>query len=196
MNELLSRFRAILIQSGFLFDENISDGISREEIFKVGYELGIQFTQDVIDLYTWRNGTKNPNEKRIGEMTLFSNGIFSSIEESKGVYEYYTVKWGIWPKGYFPIFGSGGGDYLLLNLNKDDKTSDMILIYSPPILLSVKPVTIYDSLHNLVDSVIKCYDAGAYYFSNNMLESGVDLEFKICSENNPKSEYWHHQDEI
>ena len=49
---------------------------------------------------------------------------------------------------------------------------------------------IYDSIESMIDTLIECYQNGAYKVANGKLEIDFDLESKTAQKFNPLSEFW------
>jgi hypothetical protein len=59
------------------------------------------------------------------------------------------------------------------------------------LLLSDKPVVIYDSIVRMLGTIIECYRFNAYNFSETgELQIDYDLEEQISKQLNPNSHYW------
>jgi hypothetical protein len=169
--------------------DKLGPGIDKTDIELFAKKSNLFFDEEIYELYEWRNGIANPNENIIGEMTLFTNGIFYCLEEAIRTYKSYALDLGSWDQRFFPLFSSGGGDFLLVNLG--ERNSDKhVFLYSPPLLYSSELISIYDSLEKLFISVFECYKREAYYFEDNVLEKNINLEFEICIKNNPNAAYW------
>jgi len=187
--DVLQKLESVLSNINAPILDILQPGIDRNLIDNLISELDLSFKMEVYELYAWRNGTMDTKRKIIGAMTLFTNGIFYSLEQSIDVYKYNALENAHWNRNYFPLFSSGGGDYLLMDLGKG-KFEGAIFLYSPALLYSSTPLTIYDSLEMLLLSVLECYQQKAYDFIDGILETDIDMEFSICKKNNPHSKYW------
>lgn len=188
--ELLIDFEKQLREANAPILEKLKDELTPDRAKELLSHTGIN-NKSLFDLYSWKNGIKNMEEYSIGELELFPMGIMLSLEDAILHYEIYTKKERIWKESLFPLF-TRGGDYLILDINADSKTAGMILLYSPELLLSDKPETMYDSLEDLFKTILDCFKKGAYRINQDdgTIDVNYDLEQKISTERNPKSEYW------
>jgi hypothetical protein len=191
LKESLNSFNNLLASINHPSNMMFNEGVDKQyiDVLFISQNIDLKRNEDLYTLYSWRNGIKMSEDASIGEMTLFSDGIFISIEEALTSYRHYVFDTGRWDKKLFPLFTSGGGDFLLIDMEPTSSTYNMIHFYSPTILLSVETVTIYDSLDNLFVSVLACYKEGVYYIDNNLFESNGE-DGDIFLKLNPLSEYW------
>ena len=191
LNGLLNDFGKLLKdQQAPIFDK-LQVGLDFDEIDSLLKPEGIN-NAELRLLYKWRNGIKDLQNYTIDELELFPEGIMLSLSGSLSHYEIYTQVEKIWDKSLFPIFTNGGGDYFLLDIESESKTEGMVFLYAPSLLLSDSPVTIYDSIENLIDTVLECFKHHAYKLSNekNIVIVDYDLRQKISKNKNPESIYW------
>lgn len=180
----------ILVNSNTQLLDDLLPGLSEEDVKETFSKNSLSVLEGILALYTWRNGNLDNPSKTLGEKLLFPNGFFHPLENAEEIYQHFVVKNNYWSDEYFPIFSSGGGDFLLINLGKYSAEQGMIFLYSPPILLSNEIVSIYDSLELLFRSVVACFLEKAYTFKDNQLEIDFDLEQEISLRINPKAAYW------
>lgn len=62
------------------------------------------------DLYEWKNGIVDEEleMQTIGELMLFSLGIFPSLSSAVESYSSHRSEIAYWNEGLFPLFESGG----------------------------------------------------------------------------------------
>jgi cell wall assembly regulator SMI1 len=118
LESILKRLELFLAGIGAPVLNILRPGIDKSHVNRLINEVDLSFKEDVYELYAWRNGTKDANEKLIGEMTLFTNGILHSLDEAIDIYRYNALDNSQWDKDYFPLFSSGGGDFLLLDIGE------------------------------------------------------------------------------
>jgi cell wall assembly regulator SMI1 len=168
---------------------NLNKGLSVTEIIDLESKFNKKLPNYIKDLYHLYNGT-NVNDKTIGELLMFPNGIFLSLEDGLEIYEWNTNNH-YWEDTNFPLFTSGGGDYLFVQLNSGENNG-RIYFYSPSNVDFDGIISMYDNLTQMLESIIKCYENNVYYIKDNSLEwiSDPIQEAKISKELNPKSDYW------
>jgi hypothetical protein len=186
LNAIIIEFEKILIEKKSPILNILQEGLPVGGIQKLLNQVDLN-NEELINLYRWKNGVSNMSNRVIGEMELFSRGIMLSLQDAIEHYQ-YALSENLWSGELFPIFTNGGGDYLLLNTVE---SAGNVLIYSPSILLSDKPIVIYESLKLLFETVINCYKLHAYkYKEDGSLEIDYDLEQDISKKKNPNTEYW------
>ena len=171
--------------------QHLEDGLSDTEITRYETETRVVFTPEIRELFKWKNGTRLSELHTIGEQSLFGFGIFYSAQDVVKGYRYFYPNDPL-KKDMLPIFGSGGGDYLLVNANQNSGTVNMVYLYSPAILYSEAPTSYCDSLSSLVSCVNYCYENSIYRFSPNEPGLIVDhqAEHEVFKINNPRSSFW------
>jgi len=149
-------------------------------------------SKELCTLYKWMNGIGDDfMNENIEVIELFPEGIMYSLREGLDRYKLYTQSDKIWEDQLFPIFTSGGGDYLLLDISQNKLSSGMVFLYAPSLLLSEYPESIYDSLESLFETIIACIDRGAYdYREDGTIDVDFDMKFELSEKLNPKSKYW------
>jgi hypothetical protein len=154
--------------------------------------LKFPIRHDLEDMYRWKNGVVGLYEKPTGELELFPNGIMMPLEYAVSAYALEAKVHKLLDKEYFPLFTSGGGDYILINMDKTKPAYGQLFLYSLPILLTERPMAIYDSVTTLFETLLEIYRLRGYYFSPNKkaLEVNYEVENEISIRMNPKSEFW------
>jgi hypothetical protein len=175
----------------------LQPGISESEVDSrlKSANIDIVFPEEVHALYGWRNGINNEDAetKTLGALRLFKLGIFVSLDFSISNYLEWVIQYDYWPKGLFPLFDSGaGGDYYLIDTNKQSVTHGMILYYSVSNPYFQGTSSIFDSLDLCLTTIIECYREKAYYFNpdSSALQIESPLEMAIWRKRNPNSEYY------
>ncbi len=174
----------------------LQPGIPREMVDKKlgAADVGISFPDEVYSLYEWKNGVEDDesSEYTVGELRLFTLGIFDSFDVAKGSYLEWSVRGDYWPRELFPLFESCGGDYYLIDTNAHSSTYRMIMFYSPSNPYFQGVASIFDSLDSCLTSIIECYRKQAYFFTSGSrsLETRPEIVNEIWEKNNPNSEYF------
>lgn len=181
-----------LIKSNSAIVNWLQPGISKNNIEEKLQAHRMIFPTEVYDLYAWKNGIQEEKleTRRLGELSMFRLGIFPPFEINLSDYGEFRSA-GLWDENFFPVFGSGGGDFYLIDCDKSSRTYGMLHYYSPSAVDYKGIITIYDSLESLISTVVRCYESKIYYFSDSgILNINFDLEIPISKSENPKSEYW------
>lgn len=171
----------------------LQKGLSRKTIDDCIQDLKVNFLPEMYELYSWRNGVREEDldGKTLGEFWLFPMGFFPPIDFA---IEDYRVGMDIgWSSNYFPLFASGGGDYYLIDCDKQSMTYKMVLYDSPSNIDFEGIVSKFDSLNSLLEAITECYKRKVYYYDFNKdrnLFVNRALEKEIFMRHNPKSDYW------
>ncbi|WPV65824.1 SMI1/KNR4 family protein [Chitinophaga sp. LS1] len=189
LSRLLLLFERDLAQFKYPYLDILQIGLSPDVVTKRLSTLHISSDLLVI-LYGWRNGVLDMDNRVIGQMELFARAIMLPLENAIEHYD-YAITNDMWKEKLFPIFTSGGGDFLLFDANEQNQTVGQILTYSPSVTLSEEPVSIYDDMNTMFETVIECYRQGAYRFDESgFIEVDYQIEQQLSQSKNPNSEYW------
>jgi len=77
-----------------------------------------------------------------------------------------------------------------VNVDEESEECGLVYLYSPSINLSIEPVSMYDSIESMLDTILLCYKKQAYFFKNRELSVNTNLEFEIGHHQNPRSLFW------
>jgi hypothetical protein len=150
----------------------------------------LKFQDEYKILYNWHNGVYGITEENITNLSFFSFGIFLPFEIALWTYVNVTTSVCELSENLFPVFSSTVGDDYLIDINIHSRTYGNIFFYSPSLLI-IEPITIFESLETLFESLLEGYSTGCYEYN---IESGLAIESKIeraiFKKNNPVAEYW------
>jgi len=184
LESILSEFEENLKLKKSPVLEKLNPGLLEKEIKDQLKAIKIE-NELLVELYSWKNGVGSDN-LAVGEFEFFSFGTMFSLKDAITHYE-SAIAEDIWNKSLFPIFL--GTDYILFDVSKGE--NGKLWLYAPSLLLSDKPVTIYDSVVRMLGTIIECYRFNAYNFTETgELEIDYDLEDQISEQLNPNSRYW------
>lgn len=191
MKELFENLLAQLKLAQSPLVDLLQDGISREEISKEIEKHNLKFSDALLELYSWKNGVKSTDQRswKLVELFLLSFGIFRPLNISLETYENVKIK--VWPEFMFPVFQSGAGETYLINCD-NKSAADFVYYFAPADWRFTDLITIYDSFQAMIHSIAECYRQKAYYYNpgNYKLQIDDDKELEICTQINPKSDYW------
>lgn len=95
--------------------------------------------------------------------------------------------------GFLPLFSTGHGEYLAINLkdylNKPNETPIYYLsTWNPDFELYT---SIYDSFYQIFVTVNECFKKGVYFMDDGgLIDIDIDKYYEISKKMNPNSEYW------
>ena len=147
--------------------DSLQPGLTVEEIEEKAKDLPFRLTQEVYELYQWRNGMVDDGS------CFFSAFRFLPLEEaikySKSVVEDIEI---FFPFGWLPIF-EFEGDYSAVICAEEKTESSLILdIYEDTNIA-------HQSLTNMMCCIAECYETGAFYID----ESGNLEENEVAAKN-------------
>jgi len=191
LSDLLEELEAILRKANAQLLDQMNPRLDDEKISSYEKQVQVEFSEDVRQLYRWKNGTRLSEGRTIAQQNLFGFGIFYPLQDVIGGYKAFYPEDQL-KKHMLPIFGSGGGDYLFVNVNKSGGTSGMVFLYSPALLYTEVPSAYCDSLSSMISCIITCYKNGIYKFDIKQNELVIDYESedKVFSQLNPRSSFW------
>lgn len=190
VTEILDQINLYLTQSNAYALDFLLPGLAKEDIDTQTGDGKVILPEDVYKLYQWRNGIANIYDHNFNHQPFFSFGIFYSLQSAIELYKSHSIVDQYWSDCYFPLFTNGGGDFILLNIDEQSEENGMVYLYSPSINLSIEPVSIYDSIKTMLDTILLCYQKQAYFFENRELAVNTKLEFEIGQLKNPHSLFW------
>ena len=189
LSKLLLLVEEELVQLKFPNIDILQIGLSSDKVMDLLDSLNL-VSDLLVALYAWRNGVPNMDEQTIGKVELFARAIMLPLQDAIEHYNYATSN-EIWDLNLFPIFTNGGGDYLLFDTDKQGGMGGQMFIYAPSILLTEQPVSIYDDIATMFETVLACYKQGAYQFDQDgFIEVDYQIEQQLAQSKNQNSEYW------
>jgi len=149
--------------------------------------------EDLNALYMWKPGLKKENLNIIGfDYMLFDMGSHIEYTEALRNYQILVLE-ELFENRYLPFImmpRMGLEDPILIDLSKKSKTFGQIFFDSPALFIT-EPISIYDSLSSMIETIIECYRKGVYTFSDEgILQTDDDKEVEISSRINKNSDYW------
>lgn len=193
IKEKLLILEKLLIEKGNPILKSMEEPRDYDELIELITNYKFSFLKDFVDFYSWKGGL---NSALLFKEEAFDYELssFGNFFEISGMLSFFTMerisKTLTYEKKYFPFFFNSSGDRIIIDLIEKSKTFGKIFIFSPSITMSPKPMQIYDSIESMIDTLIECYQNGAYKVANGKLEIDFDLESKTAQKFNPLSEFW------
>ena len=176
---ILKKLENIFTRQQSIAFKQLQNGLSRTEIEEKATAVSLTFPPEVIELFEWRNGKKDSGVEKIGNLLLFPWGIMEPLDSLVSVHQASTNKQ-YFPKTHFPIFTSGGGDFILINCDQEDDFYGYLYWHSLA-LYGTELYLRFDSLNAFLQCMLECFEAGAYYFEAGALERKDDLADTILA---------------
>ena len=144
-------------------------------------KLGYTFPAELIVILQWHDGTSVEMAASLGEARFIPGFYLCSLQEGQGCIE-DGVSTGEWNPGWFPVFASGAGDFMLVDCLKGNGTYAPVLEYR---IGGLECVVEYDRLTTMFATIAECYESGAYYLVGGSLEVDEDKFMSIRRRLNP-----------
>jgi len=155
--------------------------------------LQLDPSEDLNALYMWKPGLKKENLNIIGfDYMLFDTGSHIEYTEALRNYQLLVLQESFENKFLPFIFMPRMllEDPILIDLSKKSNTFGQIFFFSPGTLI-MEPISIYDSLSSMLETIIECYRKRVYTLSEEgILQTDDDKEVEISSRINKNSDYW------
>lgn len=195
ITDALNALRDQLTSVGSSIPTLLSDGLQGSAIDAMIRGQGLDLPEEVYTLFGWSNGVKDEylESLTLGQMFFFDVGIFLPFDYLLEHYNYYGRDHGYWPAHLFPIFGSTGGDFYLIDFSNTAGSQRQIFLYSSSNYEFEGHISIYDSLTQLIVTVTECYRQGAYFYTfedRSAMNIHPDKAYEISKSLNPGSDYW------
>lgn len=193
MKETLIEFEKQLIKINHPILKKLGDPESKNEVVNLLERNKFKPNDELVRLFLWKNGLVLADYlKKNGDiMELCSFGSFFAIRDLLSYYLLIHSTKPLYNKKYFPFFFSNMGDHILIDLYVKSKTFGKIFIFAPSLTLSAEPMSIFDSLKKMIQTVVSSYKNGFYILKEDgTLEIDFKNEGKVAKELNPGSDFW------
>lgn len=165
----------------------LQQGLTLSKIMSIADELDVVLTNELLELYKWRNGTEKKGGYILGDVDFFPGFHFLPLEHSVAYYKSF-VRDTRWDKSWFPIFANGGGDFFVTKCYDEFRENSEIIGFMRD--LDVQEVE-YITLEKMLQTLCECYKRGAFYLGNEgFIESKIREEAFISNEINPNLNRW------
>jgi hypothetical protein len=159
-----------------------------------GYFPGIPISEDIKDIFLWHDGTTVENNVPVRKSYLFEGFYLNSMLEMQTIMEtnerFYKLK----EHGFLPLFSTGHGEYLALNLkdysiNPEKTPLYYLSTWNPEFELYT---SMYDSFYQMLNTVNECFKQNGCFINTEdfMLDYDSKIYNRISKGMNPNSEYW------
>ena len=189
MIEDLDALDRILQNINHPFLRNSEQPMSKEDLLDILISTHLYPRSDLITFYSWKGGINGASIFNNNYIELCSYGCYIDMRSAVSLYllDQATQKD---LNQVLPIIQSNSGDFIGIALNENSCNSGKLLVSSPSITLSDKLITIYDSLHSFVKTILNCYEQKAYVLNESVLVVDYEKEAEISGILNPSSDFW------
>lgn len=135
--------------------DSLQPGLTIEEIESIVKDLPFRLTQEVIELYQWRNGMIDDGS------CFFSAFRFLPLEEAIEELKLMEEAWGLsLPLGWFPLFEYEGEYFAAVGAEENTENSLILHTYHG---IDIS----YRNLTNMMLYIAECCETGAYYIGDS-----------------------------
>ena len=107
----------------------MQEGLRRAHTTERIQKIDLIFPEELFEIQSWRNGTKWEKGIKLGSLWFFPGALFFSLDMA---IEFYSVRANedeYWRNKMLPIFGSGGGEFYLIDLDINSPGYKKIFYY-------------------------------------------------------------------
>lgn len=152
--------------------EQMQKGLSDEEITTLERQAGIRLTEEIRTLYHWRNGSPSkdpriagpvpghrfvPLGEALGLLTLQSNQVSQATPVQRAAFEVFAGH----RRSWISLFDDGCGDGYFFDPNRKPQEGAVFYSFAEDV-----NYVFFPSLGNLLAGAVKCYDVGAFSWTN------------------------------
>ena len=182
-SQILSELEATLKTNAPRVLEHMQAGLSDGEIKKLELAAGIQLPADIKTLYRWHDGCQSrdplsfspipghrflPLNESLGLSSILSNQLASATASQRAVANVVAGH----RKSWICLFDDGSGDGYFYDPKR--KTEEGAIFYT---FTQDASFVFFPSLKNLLAGTVKCYETGAYSWTNQPSGPGLDEDF-------------------
>src|SRR3989339_1666862 len=114
--DILISYEKVLISKNISVVKYLQPGKCVYEIIQIFNSIGIHCPEELVTLYTWKNGVDSNDSFKI-EAQIYPDLALLSTEEAIDAYHVYHKYNDLWDINWVPIFKNAGGDYYLADIN-------------------------------------------------------------------------------
>lgn len=172
LTPILKKLEKFFVAQHSIAYVHLQDGSKQAEIEKKIAPFNLSFPPELFELFMWKNGLNDSHRLKVKDAGLFVMGG-NSLEWSLSAYEKFVERKFLDPM-YFPVFESGGGDFMVINCDPDDEHYGYMFMHS--FVLHPEGLAVYyESLFSQLQCVLECFEAGGYFFVDGTFEMNGKL---------------------
>jgi hypothetical protein len=185
MEQSLERIAAALARLGRTeVLRRLLPGVPVETIFERLRAVGLEPSDGLLELYSWRGGTRVDPGMPLDDVHFFPGFWFLSLEDAIADYAAFRED-PRWNPSWLPVFANGGGDFYAVWLHGGAESVVGFLIDH-----SEHPVE-YEDLSAMCRTLADCFDEGAFFRDERgYLEMDDMRHAEIARRNNPNVALW------
>jgi len=163
----------------------LNEGMTETNIRAQFEAAGCVPTQELIDLYSWRNGTaEGPT---LGSLYFVPGYHLLSLEEALQCYQDYKDD-KRWNSSWLPFMANGGGDFYIADLTNATPEQSPVIGYI--LGESIQDIE-YETINSMMATFHECFTSGAMRKDKKgYLDIDEVEQMQIARKNNPTIEFW------
>lgn len=159
-------------------------GIAAETIRQRLSEIGLEPTDGLVTLYSWRGGTRVEAGAPLDDVHFFPGFWFLSLDDAIADYLAFRTD-PRWNPAWFPIFANGGGDFYAVWIQDGAEPVVGFLIDELE-----HPVE-YQDLRAMCETLADCFDESVFFSDERgYLEMDDARHAEIARRHNPDVDFW------
>ncbi|WP_137939569.1 SMI1/KNR4 family protein [Chitinivorax sp. B] len=166
----------------------LQPGMEKNAAKSLVADTGLVLTDDIYELYEWRNGTKVVPGTILDDLHFFPGFYFLSLEDALTSYQAFKDD-DRWDKCWLPLFANGGGDFYVADLSLPANGASPVRGF---MIGEINHPIEYESVGSMIKTLALCYRNGAYYLDadGRYLEANDNEHALIAKVNNPSVLLW------
>jgi cell wall assembly regulator SMI1 len=167
--------------------ELLQRGLTRPEIQALEATLPFSFTEELVIVYEWRNGTKSESGDILDELNFFPGFYFPPLQEAIEIF-HERKNAPQWREGWFPLFADGAGDFYIIPCAQEPQDAAEVIgfLHGEP-----QQIAEYESIMSMVLTLNAAYAENAFYLdADDTLEIDDSRYHLIANRFNPGIPEW------
>lgn len=190
MNSILTKLFILLSTNSSPLADNLLPGLQRQFVKEKLMEVIKTAPEDLLELYSWKNGTPFPDSsKAFFDYVFHMYNIELAIEHYKAFQRLDPeMNFGVTFENLFPIFLSGGGEYYFYCFSGSESGK---IFYNSPAKFLGETVLAFVSLEQMFISIFECYKREVYHLdANGRMKVKIEEHLELMKSLNPDCQKW------
>lgn len=165
----------------------LQGGLEKGVLENTAKNIQVRFVEDLVELYSWRDGTRVSPGDNLDELHFFPGFYLLSLNDACKTYDSLRND-PRWSCLWFPVFANGGGDFYAVTCS--DQASERGAVIGFMLGADDQPVE-FENLSSMTRTLLSCYDEGVFFVNaEGFLEADDDGFARIARLSNPKVKLW------
>jgi cell wall assembly regulator SMI1 len=163
--------------------EQMKPGLSDEEIIRLEGQAGIRLPDEIRTLYRWRDGCRSkdpltagpipgyrfvPLSEALGLQMVLSNQVSQATAAQRAAFGLFAGH----RRSWISLFDDGSGDGYFFDPKRQPQEGAVFYSFAED-----GSYVFFPSLGNLLAGAVKCYDVGAFWWTNSPAGSHLEEDF-------------------